>query len=233
MCPEAPRGSANQGSPGRTPAGRELWLGPFPDATSQPGRRFSAATPDSLCFTSASGGAVWPAGSNHGDEPAARQLEAGAWIERPREERNKKWLWGNPAVVSGHEFETHHNFMTFCFVFRSLSFSVEQRPPIPAPNPHFLATAADPTTLVTHLRSCGVTWPPHSLRNWALPSSQARFRRRLTITRRETEEKRPFLPRPGQRAPSGGLGRSLPNPRLSAPTGPEAGAPSPSPGSSR
>lgn len=86
MCPEAPRGLRQTSSPGRTPAGRELWPGPFPDATSQPGRRFSAATPDSLCFTSCKQGSclAWERGRDHGDEPAARQLRQGVDREAPR-----------------------------------------------------------------------------------------------------------------------------------------------------
>lgn len=136
-------------------------------------------------------------------------------------------------MVSGHEFETHHNFMTFCFVSRSLSFSSRATPsstrakssfPRNSCRPHYPGNSSEKlwgylgTTLATKLGA--------ALKPGALPPSSHSYSAR--------DRRGEALPAQTRAARTEGKPRTLfPEPPAARPHTPRAGAPSPSPGSSR
>ena len=127
-------------------------------------------------------------------------------------------------MVSGQEFETHHNFMTLCFVFRSLSFPSRATPSNTWAKTSFPRNSCRPRhpgnsseKLWGHLAT--------TLATGCCPQAR-RASAVVSVTRRETEEERP-CPDPGSAHRTGGLGRSFPNPVLSAPTRPGPARPAP------
>ena len=119
---------------------------------------------------------------------ACCQAPGGRGVDKEaREERKPKRLWGNPAVVSGQEFETHHNFMTLCFVFRSLSFPSRTTPSNTCAKTSFPRNSCRPRHPGN---SCEKLWGhlATTLATGCCPQAR-RASAVVSVTRRETEER--------------------------------------------
>lgn len=126
-------------------------------------------------------------------------------------------------MVSGHEFRDPpqlYDVLLFSVPFLSVGSALQYLRQILISSQQL----PNPTTLVTHLRSCGVTWPP----TLATKLGAALQARRASAVVSQLLGERPRRRGPSAQTRSsaaGSLGRSPEPPAVTS--GPEAGAPSP------